>query len=140
MYGSKYSPVRRDEYGAKDINVAFKGVTFTAAPGAETSNDLEISDDMLLDGARVVVIGAALGDKLKGQVVDTHGVYAPAGTVLGEYVKDWYMNPASTLQFDFDSEYPAKIYAALSLRLIYTSTGLVAPQVIANYKLHKVLW
>ena len=35
--------------------------------------------------------------------------------------------------------YPAKVYAGLYLRLIYTSTGASNVAVAINYSLHKVL-
>lgn len=138
---TKYAPISIVEYGAKDLNAALRGTKFVATAGTDTSNDLLISDDSLIDGAIVHVIGAVLGDKLKCQVIDKDNVLgAGANYVAGQYVTDWYINPEKTEQLDYQCQYPAKIYAGLYLRVIYTSVGGANVDVICNYKLHKVLW
>jgi len=145
--GTRFSPGSKNEYGAKSLNSNFKGRMFTAAAGTDTTNDFEITDDCLVDGAVVFAKGAALGDKITFQIVDVNGVMPdglggtlPPGTIMGQYVTGWYLNPDSTFQGEFDSSYPAKIPAGLFLRTIYTSVGATDVTFIINYKLHKILW
>jgi hypothetical protein len=141
MQGSKYSPSNILEYGSKDLNTNLKGVTFTALAGQVTSHDLKIDDDHLIDGASIITQLSALGDKITCQVIDKDNIFGyGANTILGQYVTDWYMDPNSTKQLNYESQYPAKVYAGLYLRIIYTSVGLVNVNVITNYRLHKVLW
>lgn len=138
--GTKYAPININEYGAKDLNAALRGDLFQAVAGENTTRDLLITDDSLVDGAIVHVINSALGDKLKCQVIDKDNIFGyGANTVLGQYVTDWYINPAKTEQLDFTCPYPAKIYAGLYLRVVYISVGTNNVDVIVNYKLHKVL-
>lgn len=141
MLGSKYAPTAADQYGSKDLNTSLQGVRFTAAPGVETVNDHLIADDHLVDGATLIALSAALGDTITCQVVDKDNNFGyGAGFVLGQYVTNWYMNPAESIQLNFKSSYPAKIYGGLYLRLKYLSVGNTAVEVIVNYTLHKVLW
>lgn len=136
-----YAPTSAREYSSKDLSSAFRGALFQADPGRDTENDFKIMEDSLVDGALVIAIGSALGDKIKCQVVDVDGIMGMgAGAVLGQYVSDWYMNPSKTEQLDFTSAYPAKIFKGLYLRVCYTSVGESPVNVIINYKLHKVMW
>jgi hypothetical protein len=141
MLGSKYAPGSEKEYSAKDLNANFKGILFTATAGTTTTSDLLVSDDSLIDGAKLIVIGATIGDKGTLQVIDKDNVLGyGANTVLGQYVTDWYMNPNDSNQLDSKSAYPAKIFGGLYLRMIYTSVGPSDVNIILNYKLHKILW
>lgn len=141
MLGSKYAPTGADQYGSKDLNTSLQGCLFTASPGVETLHDYLISDDHLVDGAVLIAIGAALGDYITCQVVDKDNVIGyGAGVVLGQYVTNWYMNPAVSVQLNFKSSYPAKIFGGLYLRIKYHSVGASNVEVIINYILHKILW
>jgi hypothetical protein len=141
MNNSKYAPTSNREYGSKDLNTNLKGVLFTATAGQTTTNDLQITDDHLIDGAIIITNGAALGDKLSCQVIDKDNIMGyGANTVLGQYATDWYIDPESTRQLNYESIYPAKLFAGLYLRIVYTSVGGSDVNVIANYRLHKILW
>ena len=141
MLGSKYAPMSRSEYSKNDLNANFRGVKFDAAAGTTTTHDFKLDDDNLVDGASVFVLNAAIGDTLTLQVIDKDNVLGfGANVVLGQYVTEWFINPASASQGEFTSVYPAKIFGGLYLRKIYSSVGEVAPTVVVNYKLHKVLW
>jgi hypothetical protein len=141
MNNSQYAPTSSSQYSSKDLNANFKGNLFSATAGNVTNNDMLISDDHLIDGATLICINAAIGDKMTMQVVDKDNVMGyGANVVLGQYVTDWYVNPNESKQLDFQSAYPAKIYTGLYLRLIYTSTGSTNVDVIVNYRLHKILW
>jgi hypothetical protein len=139
--GTKFAPSNSLEYGSKSLNADMRGVLFTATAGTSTSNDLLVSNDSLIDGAILIVIGASLGDTLTAQVVDVDNMLGyGAGTVLGQYLTSWYMNPNESFQLEFTSPYPAKLFGGLYLRMTYTSVGSSDVSVIINYKLHKVLW
>jgi hypothetical protein len=139
--GTKYAPAKKSDYGAKDLNAALTGTKFIAAASQETTHDFLISEDHLIDGAQLITVGANAGDKVKCQVIDKDNVLGYGqNVVLGEYVKDWYLDPSSSKQLEYESNYPAKIYGGLYLRTVYTSTGAVPVTVIVNYLLHKVLW
>jgi len=138
---TKFAPTSSQQYSSKDLNANFKGNLFSATAGTTTTNDMQITDDHLIDGATLVCIAATIGDKITMQVVDKDNVMGfGANTVLGQYVTDWYINPNESKQLDFQSMYPAKIYSGLYLRMLYTSVGATNVDVIVNYRLHKVLW
>lgn len=142
MQNSKYAPISVSEFGAKDLNAALQGTNFIAIATQTTIKDYKVEHDYILDGAEISVVGVPLiGDYLKGQVVDVDNVFGyGAGLVLGEFVPKWMIVPGLILQLSYESKYPAKIYAGLYIRTIYYSLGLSNLDVIANYKLHKVLW
>lgn len=141
MNGSKFAPISITQYGAKDLNASLQGTKFTAILGTETIHDYLVSDDYLIDGAIIIAISATIGDKVTCQVIDKDNVMGyGANVVLGQYVTNWYMNPNESIQMDFKSDYPAKIFAGLYLRIKYTSVGATNVEVITNFKLHKVLW
>lgn len=143
MQGSKAAPKSIKEYSSTDLNISLKGIKFECTANNTTINDLQITDDCLVDGAVFIVLNSLLGDKISCQVIDKDNILGyGANTVLGEYVTDWYINPEATEQLNYKSEYPAKIYSGLYLRIIYTSAGTPTSMttVIVNYKLHKLLW
>jgi hypothetical protein len=141
MIGSKCSPSNFKEYSAKDLNTQLYGTKFVATAGTTTNNDFYITDDCLIDGAVFVTINSALGDYIDCQVVDVDNILGyGAGTVLGQYVYNWYVNPNETFQFNYESKYPAKIFGGLYLRFSYVSVGTTNVDIIVNYTLHKVLW
>jgi hypothetical protein len=142
MQGSKYAPNSFHEYSSKDLNANFRGNKFVATKNTTTNNDMQITDDCLIDGAVLIVLGGVIGDKITAQVIDKDNIFGyGANTVLGQYVTDWYINPQESFQLDFNSTYPAKLFTGLYLRIVYTSIGTENDvDVIINYKLHKVLW
>jgi hypothetical protein len=141
MNNSKYAPLSSVQYSSKDLNAAHKGMKFSANASTQTVQDMQITDDVLIDGAVLITINAALGDKASFQVIDKDNVLGMGtNVVLGQYITDWYINPSETKQLEFSSIYPAKVFAGLYLRAIYDSVGSQAVDVIVNYKLHKILW
>jgi hypothetical protein len=116
-----------------------KGVAGTATAGGVTNIDLQLTDDVVMTGGTMITKGAAFGDKATLQVVDIDGIYAPAGTILGQYVTDWQMKEVEELQADLSVPYPANLPNGTYLRCVYTSTGGANVKVGINYILHKVL-
>jgi hypothetical protein len=141
MQGSKYAPGNSSEYSAKDLNADFKGMKFTASAGTTTTNDLQINDDVLVDGAVFHAIAGEFGDKAKFQIIDKDNVMGfGANVVLAQFVTDWYINPDISTQLNERSPYPAKIYSGLYVRVVYDSVGSTDVKCILNLRLHKVLW
>lgn len=138
--GTKFAPSRVDEFEAAKLQFNAQGVKSNPSLNTTTNIDLYFSDDHLITGFWVVCSGANAGDKISLQAVDTDNIMGfGAGTVLKTFASNIYL--AANFDAQFDVAYPAKIYAGLSLRIIYTSTLLigVTPFFAINYKLHKVL-
>lgn len=142
MINSKYAPINSSEYGAKDLNSNFQGTFFTAVNSTTTQHDYLVTDDHIIDGSEISVIGdPALGDYLIAQVVDKDNVLGYGVNVtLNTFIPKWYVVPGIIKQINSESKYPAKIYSGLYLRIKYVSVGLVNVDVVVNLKLHKVLW
>lgn len=138
--GTLYSPLNVLGYGAKDLNAAFVGQMFTAAKGVMTTQDLQIVDDLLVDGGVIIADGVVFGDTIDCQVVDVDNVFGyGAGVVLGQYITNWYLTTGNS-RWDFTIPYPAKLLAGLYVRINYHSIGTeIDVKVAINYKFHKVL-
>lgn len=138
---TKFKPQSKLDYSSDNLNTNLKGVLFSANFGTDTIYDYCVSEDNLIDGASVHCINSSLGDKITFQVVDKDNILGfGENTILGQYMTDWYINPNITEQLSYISEYPAKIYTGLYVRIIYTSVGSVNVDVIVNFRLHKILW
>ena len=142
MNNSQYSPTSRESYSSKDLNTDFKGAKFTVTANGNTNCDFKVLDDSILDGLVLDVVDSALGDKITFQVIDKDNVLGYGeNVVLKQFATDIYVAPGIVRQVDYASSYPAKIYAGLYLRMIYTSTSLtLSPTILIRYKLHKILW
>lgn len=135
-----YKPVRVDDFESSKLNYDAYGMSTTVSLGQSGHLDLTLSDDCLLTGAWFITNGGTFGDVVNFQVVDTSGAFTGTpGTVLNQFVTNWYVPPSVDAQFEI--AYPAKVYAGLTLRLVYTSVGfgIVGVFVAVNYSLHKVL-
>jgi hypothetical protein len=137
MIGSTYKPSKVSDFEATKLNFDARGVSAVLPHGVVTDVDLPVSDDALITGAWLVIGGATHGDKICFQVVDVAGTMAPAGTVLNQFITDWY--PSASTDVQIDMAYPAKVYSGLTLRVRYTSIGSSDAFIAVNYKLHKVL-
>lgn len=137
---TKYRPKSKLEYSQSDLTADFKGFIFDATQNAQTINDNIVPYDVLIDGAEVYISGGQIGDSISAQVVDINNVMGYGlNVVLGRYVTNWFIVPNQ--KSIVVSEYPAKIFSGLFLRLIYNNISLTSPaKVIVNYRLHRVLW
>ena len=133
-----YNPISINEFDKTKLNFDAQGVSATVTAGTTQNIDFELTDDCLMTGAWVLSSGGTWGDSVSFQVIDTTGAFSGTpGTVLNQFITNWYLSGAVDTQFDM--AYPAKIYATLTLRVIYKSTGTSDPNFIVNYKLHKTL-
>jgi hypothetical protein len=139
---TKYKPSNKSQFSADDMTTDFKGIRFDVNVNTITDCDYQITDDSILDGMIVDSINHVLGDKVTFQVIDKDNILGyGANVILRQFGTDIYMTPGIVRQVDHSSEYPAKIFTGLYLRIKYTSTDIsVAPTILVRYKLHKILW
>lgn len=130
---TKYDPKNVAEYEKQNLLKNAKGFKATVAAGQTANLDFTLTEDLLLSqGSCLFVKDSAWGDYVSFQVL-------MGSTVVNQFVENWYINPGSIQQVVPDSNYPAKILAGLTLRLIYVSTGQTDVQVAINYNFEKVL-
>lgn len=137
--GTKFAPTRISEFDAAKLQFNAQGAKASPSLNTTTNIDLYFADDHLLTGFWVVCTGAAQGDSIALKAVDTDNIMGfGAGVVLKTFASNIYI--ATNFDAQFDVAYPAKVYAGLSLRVVYTSTTILgSPFFAVNYKLHKVL-
>jgi len=126
------------QFSANNVLGYYKGVTGIVVAGSTTNLDYLVNDDCFITGGIFLCEGHIFGDNVTLQVVDIDNIMGfGAGTVLGEYIKNWYLQSDVQLQFSENIHYPAKIKAGLYLRVIYASTGSNQIKASINYRLHK---
>ena len=136
--GTTYKPIKVSDFESSKLNYNAQGVATTITAGSAQNLDYLLADDCLITGAWMMSNDGYFGDTANFQIVDTTGFTGyPAGTVLNQFITNWYIPP--TMDDQFDLQYPAKIIAGLTLRLAYQSTGPTDVFLAINYKLHKVL-
>jgi hypothetical protein len=129
-----FNPSNNTEFDKSKMNKDAQGFFFTATAGQETTNNQAVTNDYLMTGGAVLLVkGGAWGDKVTFQVVH------PIAGVVGQFLTNWPINPDSTLQSLPPANYPAKIFAGLTLRAVYTSVGESDVKVAIGYNLEKVL-
>ena len=121
-------------------NFRFRGTSFsgTATAGVTTDIDILISEVRWINGGCLILKSHAFGDSITFQIVDKDNIFGyGAGTVLDEFIKDFYMNDQSQAQDQIMLDYPARLPANIYMRLKYTSTGATNVDVKCNLFLHK---
>lgn len=133
-----FNPSSVNSFDKSKLNFDAQGVSAIVTAGSTQNIDFQLTDDCLMTGAWVLISGGTWGDSICFQVIDTTGAFSGTpGTVLNQFITNWYVSDQVDTQFDM--VYPAKIYATLTLRVIYKSVGSSNPNFIVNYKLHKVM-
>lgn len=115
----------------------FRGASFTGSVATNTTTDIDykLTAERYINGGRLLVDNIGNDDKVTFQVVDKDNVLGyGAGTVLDEFIKDYYIPTSGNLEVRLD--YPAKIAANLYLRLKYTSTHASGCNIKCNLYLH----
>lgn len=114
----------------------------TVAAGSTQNIDYTLVDDCFITGGELITYGANFGDTVLFQVVDVNNILGKGENfVCNQYDNKILKNDTYNQQQSITkSLYPAKIIAGLTLRLVYSSTGLVPVQVGINYDLHKALY
>jgi hypothetical protein len=137
--GTVYAPIRVGDFEATKLQYNPMGVRGTISLNSTSNVDLYFTDDCMLTGMWVITSNTTLGDYIRIQVIDTDNIMGyGAGVMIKQFGGNVYLPPITDQQFDII--YPAKVLAGMSLRIAYTSTSIVlTPDFIVNYKLHKVL-
>lgn len=132
-----YNPPNINSFSKTALNAINPGVSSTVPAGTSINLDYTLTDDCLITGSWILTNNGNYGDTINFQIIDSSGIYGTPGAILNQFINNWYLPPIVNEQINV--EYPAKIYAGLTLRVIYTSTGTNDVFLAINYKLHKVL-
>jgi hypothetical protein len=130
---TSYDPTNVNFFDKTKLNKDANSVVATIAAGTSYNIDHLISDDALIMDSTLLVHGAAKGDYWKMQVI--HPVYG----VVFEPIHKWMVDFTSTNQRLPKANFPAKIFAGLTMRVVYTSVGTEDVWVALNIDKDKVL-
>lgn len=134
MINSTYNPESITDFEKSKLNFAGKSVMGTSNASETTTIDLVLVDDHLLTGGLLIVKNGKMPDMVTLQIVH------PAYGVVNEFVTKYRVIEDSNKQFELVLEYPARLFAGLSIRCKYESSADIGERTIAvNYFLHKVL-
>lgn len=135
-----YNPQNKNDFEKSKLNKDAQGTDTSITLSGVTNIDLTLTDDELLTGAALLVTGAHEGDNVDFQVL------APGGTVVVQFVTGWRLDPTETKQLIPNSDFPAKIPAGFTLRVVYHAGGPAVLGVLntavwlaINYDMQKVL-
>lgn len=132
MINSTYRPTHKAQFESDKVDFDGKSVAGSAIESQTFNLDLTFSDDYLLTGGTLLCKGACWGDKVNFQVVH------PAYGVVNQFVTEYRLKTDSEQQFNIDLEYPAKIAAGLTLRIVLMTTEEVGIRKVAcNLYLHR---
>lgn len=139
MIGSTYKPLKVSDFEASKLNFLGVGVTASCTSNGVTTLDYILTDDCLMTGGSILVSNGTFSDKIDLQIVDVNNTMGyGANFILNKFVSGWYIQ-AGTSIVPISVPYPAKVYAGLVIRVIYTSVGSSTNSLAVNYNLHKVL-
>lgn len=128
-----YDPANINFFDKTKLNKDAIGVQATITAGATQNIDYVIADDALIMTSSLIAIGAAQGDKIDMQVIH------PIAGVVFQPITGWFIDPNSSVQPTPRANFPAKIFAGLTLRIVYHSTGSNNVWVALNIDKDKVL-
>lgn len=139
MIGSTYKPLKVSDFEASKLNFLGIGVTASCTSNGVTTLDYILIDDCLITGGTILVSNGTFGDKIDLQIVDVNNTLGyGANFILNKFVSGWYIQSGPSI-VPISVPYPAKVYAGLAIRIIYTSIGSSTNSLAVNYNLHKVL-
>jgi hypothetical protein len=128
-----YNPQNKNLFEKEKLNKAAQGYEFTVTAGTTQNLDIAISDDALVMDSCILIDGAVKGDKWTMQVIH------PTNGVVFQGVTDWRVDFTTLNQPIPKANFPAKVYAGLTLRIVYTSVGQNNVWVCVNLDKDKVL-
>jgi len=135
MINSTFRPTHKSQFQSNNVN--FNGQScFGSCEATQTTNtDLTMTDDHFLTGGVLIIKNGKFGDKITLQVIH------PTLGVVNQFVTNFGVISDSEFQFKMVEDYPAKIFAGLSLRVVYIATlELGTRSFCLNYDLHKALY
>ena len=123
-----------------------KGVAGTATKNATSNIDHTLTEERFINGVQMIAVNHVAGDKIHFEIVDKSRTYAgvlypdvgSGEVVLDRFGEDWFLAPGESSQGQILLAYPARILAAMTIRIVYVSVGTEADvSVMANLFLHK---
>lgn len=134
MTSSTYTASRWSEVQSTAVQPLSKGISQAATAGTTTNIDLSISDDVFFRGIEVLLNNSNFGDTITVEVLDNNS------TIVGVPVYNWNVQSNQNVILKYESLVPLKLPGTYTLRVIYSSTGLLNVTVAINYILLKVLF
>lgn len=145
MLNSTFNPDTLEGFTKNLMAVDWQSTQSTVTAGVTQNIDFLVPRDMLLVGLQLLAKGSSFGDTATLQIVCVSGTLlngaaiCPPNTVLNQFGTNIGIGDDSQLKIDMISQFPAKLFGGLTIRLIYTSTGANNVQIISNYKLLSIL-
>lgn len=139
--GTTFTPNNLNQFTSDKVHFAGQHAQGTIPAGTTANVDLHITDDMLVTGGIFMTKDGVWGDTCSLHVVDIDNILGYGTNVdLNQFVA-WFLpdSPGTGVMIQLQVPYPAKIFAGLYLRIVYTSVGTTDVQVAMNYMLHKVM-
>lgn len=130
---TNFNPRNVNEFEKSKLNKDAIGVSETVPAGTTKDIDFTLSDDSLVMRSVLLVDGGVKGDKWTMQIVH------PVAGVVFQAVTDWLVDWTVVQQPIPLSNFPAKIFSGLKLRIKYTSTGANDVWVGLNIDKDKIL-
>jgi hypothetical protein len=132
---TQYNPQKTSEFTKDNLQFSGQAIYFECPPSSDQHTDLQLTEDYLLTGGRLLVKGGNLEDTVFIQIV--HPIYG----VVNEFISGYRVASDTELQINLSLDYPAKLPAGLSIRCKYVSNAETGTRKIAlNMFLHKVLF
>ncbi len=130
-----YNPTNINDFDKSKLSFSGKALSFTCDASQTSCADLSLTDDYLITGGILLVKGGELNDLIYLQVVH------PTLGVVNEFVTGFRIIEDQILQFNLQLNYPAKIFAGLSIRCKYVASDAFEStrSIALNLILHKVL-
>lgn len=129
-----YNPERTSEFSKNYLNFNGQSIRGSVNSQEVITSDYTLSDDHLLTGGVLIVKDARIDDRVSLQIVH------PVHGVVNQFVTDYGMSEDSQVQFNINLEYPAKIFAGLTIRCKYeASIDRAERKFVLNLKLHKII-
>jgi len=134
-----------DSFSKFFLNVNWQSVQALVTAGNSQNIDFLLTEDMMLDGLQLIAEGSNFGDTASLQIVCISGTLAngvticPPNTLLNQFGTNIGMSSDQQVKVDVSAAFPAKLLGGMTIRCVYTSTGLSPVNVIINYKLLTVL-
>jgi hypothetical protein len=123
--------------GADSLTLCPFGALLAPAANTLTNCDIPLPATMVLRGAQLFSSNAMIGDWFSLQVIDKDDVTGQGGTpdvptILGTYLISWYVMPGvvnAVEDVSISQQLPQGVY----VRVVYTSVGTTAPNVLLNF-------
>ena len=141
MINSTFDVINERDYNKDVLSVSYRSAQGTVAAGQTGNVDFTLTDDMFLNGLQLLAKGSNFGDTVTLQIVSLTGTLGngvevgPPGTVLNTFGVNVGIVDDVQEKINETTNYPAKILAGMTVRVIYSSTGSADVNLIVNYRM-----